>query len=329
MADSVDVPKVGKVDKKVIIPIVAAAVGFIGYRYWKARQDVGDGEPVDPGYEDMAGGLGPGQVRPDNSYGLPDDNGTGNSTGGFRGTSNSEWSEYVTDRLQQDGRWTYSVIAVALGNFLSDKPLSSEQQDIVRAAIGIAGQPPVGYHTIVPGGNTSLTVAPTGVTATATGADKGRVSFAGVAGAVTYNVYVNGSVRGTGTASPIDVSGLAPGTSYSVQVAAVSASGGAGPKSSTVTLKTPGAKLGKPSQPRITVNTGGGRVTFATSPVPYATSYQWFLNGKIFNSTSSPAVTHTSLKPKARYSPGVSVRALGPAGTAPGPMSITKSFVTK
>lgn len=327
MADSVDVPKVGKVDKKVIIPIFVAAAAFVGYRYWKARQDVGDGEPVDPGYEDMSGGLGPGQVRPDNSYGLPDDEKPGNSTGGFRGTSNSEWSEYVTDRLQQDDRWSYSVIAVALGNFLSDKPLSSDQQDIIRAAIGIAGQPPVGYHSIIPGGNTSLTVAPTGVSASPTAPDKVRVSFLGVAGAVTYNVYVNGSVRGTGTASPIDITGLTPGTSYSVQVAAVSASGVTGPKSSTVTAKTAGAAIGKPSQPRITVNTGGGRITFTTSAIPYATGYDWFLNGKIVNHTAGPACTYTSLKTKARYSPGAAVRATGASG--PGPLSITKSFTTK
>lgn len=327
MAESVDVPKVGKVDKKVIVPIVVAAAAFIGYRYWKARQDVGDGEPVDPGYEDMSGGLGPGQTRPAGDYGLPDDSSTGNSTGGFRGTSNSEWSEYVTDRLQQDGRWTYSVIAVALGNFLSDKPLSSEQQDIVRAAIGIAGQPPVGYHSIIPGGNTSITVAPTGGAASATGPDKLRVSFVGVAGAATYNVYVNGSVRGTGTASPIDITGLAPGTSYSVQVAAVSASGAVGPKSSAFTGKTAGAAIGKASQPRITVNTGGGRITFATSAIPYATGYDWFLNGKIVNHTAGPACTYTGLRTKGRYSPGASVRATGASG--PGPVSLAKSFTTK
>jgi len=328
MADDVNVPKVGKVDKKVIVPIAVAAVAFVGYRYWKARQDVGDGEPVDPGYEDMSGGLGPGVTRPGNSYGLPDDSDTGNSTGGFRGTSNSQWSEYVTDRLQQDGRWPYSIIAVALGNFLSDKPLSSEQQDIVRAAIGIAGQPPVGYHTIVPGGNTAITVAPTGVSATGTGPDKLRVSFAGVTGATSYHVYVNGSIRGTGAASPIDITGLTPGTSYSVQVAAVSASGTPGPKSSAATGKTSGAAIGKPSQPVITVNTGGGRITFKTSSLPYATRYDWFLNGKIVNSTNTPAVTLTSLKSKARYSPGVSVRAAGATGS-PGPLSLAKSFTTK
>src|SRR2546421_176650 len=122
MAENVDVPKVGKVDKKVIVPIVVAAAAFVGYRYWKARKDAA-AAPVDPGYEDLSGGLGPGVTNPNPNVGLPDSSSSGTTTGGFRGTTNSEWSEFVTDRLQQDGRWSYSVIAVALGNFLSDKPL--------------------------------------------------------------------------------------------------------------------------------------------------------------------------------------------------------------
>ncbi|HEY2087446.1 MAG TPA: fibronectin type III domain-containing protein [Mycobacterium sp.] len=326
MAD-VDVPKVGKVDKKVLIPIVVAAGGYVAYRYYKARQDAA-AVPTDPGMSDQLGGLGPGVTNPSSNVGLPIVDTSGSSTGGFQGTTNSQWSEFVTERLQQDGRWSYSVIAVALGNLLSDRPLTSEQQDIARAAIGIAGQPPVGYHTIIPGGNTSITIAPAGVSATATGPDKVRVSFSGVAGAATYNVYVNGSVRGTGGASPIDVGGLTPGTSYSVQVAAVSTAGLPGPKSSSAVVHTPGAALAKPAQPTVSSNIGGGRATFTTKPVPYATTYQWFLNGHLFNSTNTPATTHTSLKPKARYSPGVSVRALGATG-GPGPMSITKSFTTK
>ena len=325
MAD-VDVPKVGKVNNKILVPILAAAAAFVGYRYWKARQDAANA-PVDPGFEDLSGGLGPGVANPSPNVGLPDNSGSGATTGGFRGTTNSEWSEYVTDRLQQDGRWSYSVIAVALGNFLSDKPLTSDQQDIVRAAIGIAGQPPVGYHSIVPGGNTAITVAPTGVAGTASGPAGVRITFAGVAGAATYTVYLNGAVRGTGAGSPIDITGLTPGTSYSVQVAAVSSSGQPGPKSSAVTVKTAGAAIGKASQPGITVNTGGGRVTFSTHAIPYATGYDWFLNGTIVNHTSGPACTYTGLKTKARYSPGASVRATGP-GT-PGPVSTAKSFTTK
>lgn len=329
MAD-VDVPKVGKVDKRVLFAIVGGAAAFVGYRYWKARQDVGDGEAVDPGYEDAGTLPGvAGAVKPDNSYGSGDGTGGGGSSGGgFRGLTNSEWTEYVTDRLQQDGRWTYSTIAVALGNYLTAKPTTSEQQSIVQAAIGIAGYPPVSGYGLVGGGNTSITVAPSGVIATPTGPTTIRLTFPAVPGAATYNAYVAGSARGTASSAPLDITGLTPGTSYSIQLAAVSASGQVGPKSSVITAKTQGATMAKPGQPVISVNTGGGRITFKTGPVPHATRYDWYLNGKIFNSTSTPAVTHTSLKAKARYSPGVSVRAAGATGS-PGPLSITKSFTTK
>lgn len=329
MAEDVKVPKLGKVNKKVLIPIVVAAGGYIGYRYWVARNDV-SGEPVDPGMEDpgMLPGV-VGAVKPDNSYGDGGTSDTGGSTGGgFRGTTNSEWTEYVSDRLQQDGRWSYSVIAVALGNFLDNRPLSSEQQDIARAAIGVAGYPPVGNHTIVSGGNTTITVAPTGVVATATGPTTIRLTFSPVAGATTYNAYVNGSAQGTSVGSPLDITGLVPGTSYSVAVAAVSGSGTPGPKSSAVTAKTATAALGRPAQPQIVSDSGDGRVTFKTAAAPHATTYKWFLNGKIFNTTNTPAVTITQLKRKARYSPGVSVQVQGATG-APSAMSITKSFVTK
>lgn len=326
MAD-VDVPKVGKVDKKTLFVILGGAVAFVGYRYWKARQDVGDGEPVDLGYEDPGTLPGvAGAVKPDNSYGSGD-GGTGGSTGGgFRGLTNSEWSEYVLDRLQTDGKWTHSTIAVALGNYLTAKPTSSEQQDIVRAAIGIAGYPPVSGYALVGGGNTAITVAPSGVIATATGPTTIRLTFPSVPGAATYNAYVAGSARGTSSSSPLDVTGLTPGTSYSIQVAAVSASGQIGPKSSVVTGKTQSAAMGAPAKPTVTL-VQGNRVTFKTSTVPYATRYDWFLNGKIFNSTTGPAVTLTNLKNRARYSPGVSVRAGGPTGTSK--TTAATSFTTK
>lgn len=330
MAEDVKVPKLGKVNKKVLIPIVVAAGGYIGYRYWQARNDVGTGDPVDPGMEDP--GTLPavaGAVRPDNDYGDPNANTGGSSGGGgFRGLTNSEWTEWVADRLQQDGRWTYSEIAIALGNFLNNKPLTTEQQNIAQAALGIAGYPPVGSHTIVPGGNTAITVAPTGVVGTATGPTTISVAFTAVPGAATYNGYIGSAASTSGPGSPLVFSNLTPGRSYTIQVAAVSSSGVVGPKSSTITVKTSSAAMPKPSQPTVTLNSGGGRVTLTTKPVPYATTYKWYLNGKIFNSTPTPAVTLTSLKTKARYSPGVTVQAQGPTGPA-GALSLAKSFTTK
>jgi hypothetical protein len=331
MADDVNVPKIGKVDKKILVPIVVAAGGFIGYRYWKARQSVGTGDEVavDPGFEDMSGGLGPGVTRPGNDYGLPADDTSGATTGGFRGTTNSQWTEYVSDRLQQDGRWTYSVIAVALGNFLTAKPTTSEQQQIVQAAIGIAGYPPVSGYGLVTGGNTSITVAPTGVTATATPTAM-KVSFAPVAGASSYNVYRSNSTgatnvaTGTGASSPIDVVGLSPATSYSVQVAAVSASGQIGPKSSPINVKTPGVKMATPPKPGVS-NVTATTAVLTTTPVTYATAYKWYVSGRLVASTPTPSWTATLMKPKTAYTAAVAAQSSG--GTSP--VSAKTSFKTR
>lgn len=330
MAEDVNVPKVGKVDKKVVVPIVAAAAAFVGYRYWKARQDVGTGDaPVDPGYEDMSGGLGPGVTRPGNDYGLPDDSGSGSTAGGFKGTTNSQWSEYVSDRLQQDGRWTYSVIAVALGNYLTAKPTTAEQQQIVQAAIGIAGYPPVSGYGLVSGGNTAITVAPTGVTASTTPSAM-RVSFTAVPGAASYNVYrsnVTGATNvasGTGSGSPIDVVGLSPSTSYTVQVAAVSASGQVGPKSSPITVKTPGVKMATPSRPTVT-NVTASTAALSTAPVTYATAYKWYVSGRHVGTTPNPSWTATRMKSRTAYTAAVAAQSSG--GTSP--VSAATSFKTK
>jgi hypothetical protein len=330
MAEDVKVPKLGKVNKKVLIPIVVAAGGYIGYRYWKARNDVGAGDAaVDPGMEDPGTLPGvAGAVRPDNSYG--DSSGTGSgstATGGFRGTTNSEWTEYVSDRLQQDGRWSYSVIAVALGNFLNQKPASQEQQDIIAAALGIAGYPPVGGHTIIPGGNTSITVAPTGVVGAATSPSTISVSFPAVAGAATYNGYLNSgaSASATGAGAPLVFSGLTPGKSYVIQVAAVAPGGGVGPKSSTITVKTPAVAVGTPSKP-VVKSVTPTRASLSTSAVPYATGYRWFVAGKIYNTTDGPALGMTNLHKGTRYS--VSVQADTSTG-APGKLSAATTFTAK
>lgn len=324
MAD-VDVPKVGKVNKKVLIPIGVAAAGFIGWRYWIARNTVSD--PVDPGMEDP--GMIPGViggVKPDNSYGSGDQGGNPQQTGGFRGTTNSQWTEYVTERLQQSDRWSYTTIVTALGNYLAGKPLSSEQQDIARAAIGLAGNPPVGNPIVIPGGNTAITVAPTGLAVTAK-PDSLTVTFQPVAGAVTYNGFISGSARATSNGTTMTFTGLTPGTSYSVQVAAVSGSGAVGPKSTAISAKTTAVTMGTPAKPTVS-SVVGSNVTFKTSTVPYATSYRWFLNGKIYNTTDGPWMTATNLKPKARYSPGFSVQA--DSSTAlPGKVSAATSFTTK
>jgi hypothetical protein len=325
-----DVPKVGPVNKKVVIAVVVAAGGYIGYRYWQSRSSVGTGDPAatDPGMTD--GGVLPGvagAVSPTNSYGSGST--VDPSVGGFTGTTNSEWTDYVSSRLSQSDRWSYTAIVVGLGNFIDNRPLSSEQQDIARAAIGLAGYPPVGSHTIVPGGNTAITVAPSSLHGTATPTTI-SVSFASVAGASTYNGYRSNSTgstsyaQGSSPGSPLVFTGLAPGTSYTVQIAAVSSSGAVGPKSSSITVKTAGVKMATPPKPSVSGITASTAL-LSTKAVPYATAYKWYVSGRLVGTTPTPSWTATKMTKKTRYTAAVAAQSTG--GTSP--ISSATAFTTK
>jgi hypothetical protein len=325
----VDVPKVGKVNKKVLIPIAAVAVGFIGWKYYQARQ-VGTGDPTDVGYEDP-GTLPPvaGAVRPDGDYGSGGTGGNTNQAGG-QPTTNAEWTQFAATQLAQSERWSYTDIVAALGNFLAGTPTTTAQQEIIRAARAIAGEPPVGNHVIVTGGNIALTVAPTGVSATATPSAM-KVSFGAVPGAATYNVYRSNTTgatnvaSGTGASSPIDLVGLTPNTAYTVQVAGVTASGVVGPKSASISVKTPGVKISAPAKPTVS-NITSSSATLTTKAIPFATSYLWWVSGRFVQATDGPVWTATKMKSKTKYTASVQADTATGAPSAQSPLA---TFTTK
>lgn len=326
MAD-LEVPKVGPVNKKVVIAVVVAAGGYIGYRYWQSRSSVGTGDPAatDPGMTD--GGVLPGvagAVSPTNSYGSGST--VDPSVGGFTGTTNSEWTDYVATRLSQSDRWSYTSIVVALGNFIDNRPLSSEQQDIARAAIGLAGYPPVGSHTIVSGGNTAITVAPAGARAVIVGPTSVTIEASPVAGATTYNGYRTGSPYPTASASTprMPFTNLSPSTTYQFQIAAVTSSGAVGPKSSSVSVRTVGVKMATPPKPTVSGITAS-TATLSTTAVPYATAYKWYVSGRLVGTTPTPSWTATKMTAKTRYTAAVAAQSTG--GTSP--ISSTTAFTTK
>lgn len=322
MADDVKVPKLGKMNKKILIPIVVGAAAFIGWKYYQASKMPTD-VPTDPGMQD------PGTI-PGVTGAVPSDNSFGGDTGGTGGTTtqvttNAQWSDVVIGKLAGD-RWTNSEIASAIGNFLTSQPLSDDQQTIVRAAIGVAGYPPVGSFNIIPGGNTTLNVAPTGVTVSGLTPTTAVVNFLPISGARTYNLYRSGTTApvGTGSNTPISLQGLTPNTSYSVQVAGVNAAGTVGPKSSSVSFKTTAAVAAQPAQPTV-VSVTKDRATLKTNTVPLATSYRWIQNGKLANVTDGPMVTLTRLAPNSVYS--VAVQSDTATGN-PSKSSAAKSFRT-
>lgn len=331
MAEDVTIPKVGSVPKKVLFPIGAVAASYVGWRYYRSRSEVGDASEVgDTAFEDP-GVLPPvsGAVPGDNSYG----SGSAEpSTGdfGFTGHSNDEWSQYVTAQLSSSDVWSYTDIVTALGAHLQHKPLTSLQQQIVSAAYAVAGPPPVGTFPIVSGGDTPITVAPTGVRGVAT-ATQITVSFNAVAGASHYNVYrsnVTGSTgvpHGSGSTSPIQLTGLEPNKSYTIQVAAVSASGAVGPKSSAITVKTAGTTLAKPRKPAVTNITSSTAVA-STGAVTFANGYDWYVNEILRAHTNTPTWTATKMTSKRRYR--FRVRATISTGS-PSPLSDSTYITTK
>lgn len=333
----VDVPVVGSVDKRVLLGIGGGAALFVGWKYYQARGSAAydpNGEAVDPGMEDP--GVLPGvsgAVSGDNSYGLPGDGSTGTGTDayGFHGTTNSQWTQYVTAQLTQSAKWEYTEIVAALGNFLANRALTSDQQSIVQAAIAVAGYPPEGSHVIVPGGNTKIMVAPTGLKVTAVTTTSVTLSWNKVAGAQSYRVYRSGASTNVGATdaanNSIVVSGLQPNTAYSFQVAADSMSDVPGPKSSAVKTKTKAVSLKAPTGVRIS-SIAGTQATVSWSKVPSATSYRIYVNNVAHGTADGGLSSYRiqGLHKKTRYSVKV---AADTTNQAQGPASKPVSFTTK
>lgn len=240
MSETVDIPKVGALPKKYLVPAGIAVAAFVGWRFWQARQDTSDGDTtitdgefgaVDTSIPGVAGA-----VSPTNSYGSGD-SGSGD-TAGTSLTTNAAWTTYA--RSQLSGSYDDAAVVAALGNYLGSQPLSSAQQTIVRAAIAVAGYPPVGSFAVIPGGDTTISVAPSGLKAITIRADHVTMGWNPVAGASSYRLYGAGQ-QVTSSALTATISALASGTSYGFQVAAVNGAGTVGPKSATVTVKTAAA----------------------------------------------------------------------------------------
>lgn len=330
MSGEINVPGAGPVDKRVVIGIGAAIVAFLAWRYWLAGSGA---EPVDEaadsGFED--GGTIPGVDGATDWYGSG--GGGGSSTGDDTSSTpqqirtNAQWSQYARDQLLVTDSYTGTAIGAALGNYLAGRPLSTQQQEIVRAAIALAGYPPVGTFVVVPGGDTDVTVAPTGLKVTGVTTTAVTLSWSAVSGADEYRIYRGGVSQNVGTSRDTtgQVGGLQPNTSYTFQVAALSSAGKAGPRSSSVSAKTKAVALAKPATPRVTsVTATTAQVT--TNKVSGAQGYNWYINGVAHGHSDAPTYRVVGLRKKTKYS--VSVKA-DTSTQGPGPESARKSFTTK
>lgn len=332
--EDVNVPKLGPVNKKIVIGIVIAAGLFLGFRWWQARSSgAATSSAADTATSDFAtSGLLPGVAGAVNTDGTIPNAGGGNTTTTNTGgtgpghfANNAEWSAWVTANLPTD-KWTGTDIVTALGAALAHNPTDMTQQQIVQAAIALGGEPPEGPIVLVGGGQTGLTVAPsiTGSSATATSA---KLTVSPVAGASGYLAYRSGVTAPVGESSStdIEVDGLKANTSYGFQVAAMAGNGSPGPKSATVTVKTPAVGLATPTKPTVTAITQTS-ANAATRPVPGADGYNWTVSGVPHGHSAGPAYTLTGLKHGTGYTVTVAATL---AGNPSSKFSTATTFKTK
>lgn len=149
MADTVDVPAVGKIDKKYVMIGGALVVGIVGYAWWTRSRT-----PAVPQWDvDSVG---------ESSYRAPaggSSNYTGEAPAGI--TTNQQWSNEALSWFQANG---YDSVtgAMAIARYLAKKPLNTKEQDFMQVVTAQIGQPPTGGPwQIIP--DTTATAPTTGV----------------------------------------------------------------------------------------------------------------------------------------------------------------------
>lgn len=329
MQKEVEIPKLGKVKTRTLILIGGGFGVFLAWRYYAASSGLEEAAPEE-GSEFDEEGL------------IPAVEGAGGGFGGGSGSSgdttssepqsirtNAQWSQYARDQLIATDAYEGALISTALGKYLTGKPLSKKEQEIVQAAIAYAGYPPVGTHVAVPGGDTKVTTAPEGLRVTGTTATTVSLAWSKMDGVDYYRVYRSGSATNVGSTdggnTTITIGGLQPNTRYTFQVAADSIGATPGPKSKSVAATTAKVSLTKPATPTVS-SIGTTSVRVATKPVKNATRYGWYINNVAHGSSDGPSYLIQGLRRGTRYRVSV---AADTATQGPGPKSNTRSFTTK
>lgn len=331
MAENIDIPKVGKVQKKYVFGAIGVVAAYVGWRYYQANQassssittvtpDVNNSDVSASG---VIGGEASGNVQ----YAGTVTNGTGNTI-----LTNAQWTEDAVQKLTGTGGWDSASVYSALGDYLTAKPLTQTEQSIVRAAIAASGKPPVGTFDIIESTGDIVLPAPTGIHLLEPASSSSvHLGWNSVPNAAHYNLYrgdTGGIIMG-GATSPTAtsgiISGLQPNTSYTATVAAVSTLGKVGTKSVPITFKTASVALKAPGTPKVSGITAS-QATFTTTSVTGATGYNWWVDGKMRTHSDSPSVSIGSLPKNSKHT--VKVQADN-ATQAPGPFSGSASFTTK
>jgi hypothetical protein len=334
MEGTIDVPGAGKVKKRYILIPAGLAGVYVAWRWYQASQDTSGSDQ----------GQSTGMYTSDDlsEYGLSTTGGGTTVTGNTGSTvtdatsstvidDNREWSNDAIERLTNQG-YDGATVSAALGEFLDRRALDKNEATIVRAALAVSGQPPVGGPWSVleeSGAGTGTLPAPTNLR----GWNSPQPTMIGlqwdkVDGALYYRVFrtdLGEEPIGASSDTMMNAKGLTPNSPYSFYVRAVGTTGKVGGKSNVVQIKTAAVKLAKPSGLKPSAIT---RTSFrvSCSPVPGATGYRWFLNGKQIAPSDAPYRDFTGLKAKTTYSVAV---AADNSTQAPGPTSTAIKVTTK
>lgn len=240
MASTIKIPGIGPVEKKWVWVGGAAIAGIVGYAYWTSARanesEVADYTTDPPVDYAMDSGVDD-YVNPGGSQApIEEDYLTAPQT-------NAEWGQKAISVLVDLG-YDPIAAATAVGRYLMRTNLSSAQGDMIRAATGSLGPPPVGTFPI----NTTPTTeepklptltAPTGLSAHDIASKTTGFLWNAVTGARWYELQRSGRSATYNTASThYSMTDLKPNTRYSVKVRAVGMDKKPGPWSGARSFKT-------------------------------------------------------------------------------------------
>lgn len=332
MDGTADVPGVGKIKKRYILIPAGLAGAYVAWRWYQASQDASNTDTTASGLYSSADLS---------DYGLSTTGGSTTVTGNTGNTStdatgdaisdNAKWTNRAVDLLTNQG-YDGMTVQGALGDFLARRALDKTEATIVRAALAVAGQPPVnGPFPVLEeaGASTGTLPAPTNLKAwgAPTNSQVG-MQWDTVPGALHYRIYRSDQgdePMGDSVDTHFSARGLAANRSYHFFVRAVGTTNKLGGKSAVVTLKTTAVKLGKPTGLKASAVTKSSfRVTCAK--VAGAQYYRWYINGRATGASDQPYKDFTGLHANTPYHITV---AADTTNQNPGPGSSALTVKTK
>lgn len=248
---TVKLPGVGQVQKKHVLAGAGVVAAIVFYVWWSARQGnagaaaaLGEppGDALGTGLEDTSGVPGTDYVPPVVQTPPPVVNEDGVIT------NNAQWAVAAVNALEDVGV-ARATASLAVGRYLAGLDLSATAADIVRQAVALVGEPPVGDHPIklepVTTPNPTLPSGadlpgPTGLRATGSTKTTVTLAWSPVQGAEYYRVYRKGASTNIGSSEDTKhvVSGLSANTTYTMHVRAVGHDGKYGKPSAAISVKT-------------------------------------------------------------------------------------------